>query len=175
MIRFIKRTMGNEEGVVLVVALLLLAVITVIGIAATRTSQTELQVTSNEREISNDFYRAEGALIDKVERPATWLTISFITGGETTAHYTDDTVDIDSDGNADATVEVRCIENTGTSVGDLSAAANDLPLQPHVGPPPPGGPYSLKHFEVRRYGATATSATGNTQIQVGVYKAFNKF
>jgi hypothetical protein len=74
-----------------------------------------------------------------------------------------------------ARVEVRCIENSGTPIVGLSAAANNLPLQRHIAPPPEGSGYSLKYFEVRRYGITATSATGNTQVQVGAYKVFNKY
>jgi hypothetical protein len=50
-----------------------------------------------------------------------------------------------------------------------------LPDQPHVAAPPSGSGFSLKYFEVRRYGITATSAAGNTQVQIGAYKVFNKY
>jgi len=82
--------------------------------------------------------------------------------------------DFNADGTPDADVEIRCIEETGTPISDLRDAANDLPLQKHIAPPPPGSGYSMKYFQVRRYGVTATSATGNTQIQTGVWKVFNK-
>ena len=49
----------------------------------------------------------------------------------------------------------------------MIAAANRLPLQRHIAPPPSGSGFSLKYFEVRRYGVTATSTTGNTRVQVG--------
>ena len=82
-----------------------------------------------------------------------------------------------------ATVEVRCIHDESVSippglsgpVAGLSDAANTVPYQPHIGPPPSGSGFSLKYFEVRRYGITATSATGNTQTQIGTYKVFNKY
>jgi hypothetical protein len=149
-------------------------VTTVIGIAATKTSETELQISSNEREIVTDFYDAEGAMIDKAERPEAWMTGDFLVAGETSAFDVDPDVDIDSDGASDALVEIRCIEDSGTPVSELSAGANNLPAQLHKAPPPPGSKYSLKHFEVRRYGVTSTSANGNTQIQTGVWRVFNK-
>ena len=53
--------------------------------------------------------------------------------------------------------------------------SGDVPQQAHIGPPPTGSGYSLKYFEVRRYAVTGTSDNGNTQIQVGAWKVFNKF
>jgi len=50
-----------------------------------------------------------------------------------------------------------------------------MPHLRHIGPPPAGGGYSMKFFEVRRYGVTATSITGNTQVQIGAWKVFNKY
>ena len=176
MIRAVKETINNESGFVLVLAVLMLAVITVIGVAATRTSETESRIASNERQIANELYNAEGALIDTLERATTtWAAPAspFLTDGETVASYTSST-DFDGDGTNDATVEVRYIGDLGATIGGLSTAANDIPLVAHIGPPPPDSGYSMKHFEIRRYGVTTTSATGNTQIQTGVYKVFNK-
>lgn len=176
MIATAKETINSESGFVLVLAVLMLAVITVIGVAATRTSETESRIASNERQIANEFYNAEGALIDTLERAiTTWLapTSPFVTDGETVASYTSST-DFDSDGTNDATVEVRYIGDLGATIDGLSTAANDIPLVAHIGPPPPDSGYSMKHFEIRRYGVTTTSTTGNTQIQTGVYKVFNK-
>ena len=158
----------TEKGSVLVAALLIVAILTIIGIAATRTSQTEFLISVNERAYVNDFYHVEGALIDTLESPSTWLTGNMLTDDETVASNTV-VVDIDSDGTDDATIEIRCIQDKDPDV----ATANDLPARPHKSPPPPGSGYSMKHFEARYYGITATSATGNTRIQTGVWKAFN--
>ncbi len=167
----------TEKGSVLVAALLIVAMLTIIGIAATRTSETEFLISVNERAYVNDFYHVEGALIDTLERPSTWLTGSMLTDDETVANNTV-VVDIDSDGTDDATIEIRCIykpkpEDPFNRIEQLSDAANDIPRIRHKGPPPPGSGYSMKHFEARYYGITATSASGNTQIQTGVWKAFN--
>ena len=182
MITAVKRGINNENGFALILAVLMLAVITVIGVAATRTSETESQIASNERQIANQLYSAEGALVQALETATTtWAapTSSFLTDPETVASYTS-SIDFDGDGTNDAAVEIRCIECSGdpcigTGIAGLSTAANSLPNGlPHRGPPPPGSGYSMKHFEVRRYGVTTGSATGNTQIQAGVYKVFNK-
>ena len=158
----------SEKGSVFVAALLILAILTIIGIAATRTSETEFLISVNERAYVSEFYNAEGAIIDTLENSTTWLIGNMLTDDETVASNTV-VVDIDSDGTDDATIEIRCIQDKDLDV----ATANDLPALPHKSPPPPGSGYSMKHFEARYYGVTATSATGNTKIQAGVWKAFN--
>ena len=67
MITAVKEGLNNENGFVLVLAVLMLAVITVIGVAATRTSDTETQIASNQRQIADEFYDAEGALIEALD------------------------------------------------------------------------------------------------------------
>lgn len=179
MLTKLKDTIHNEKGFMLVVVVLMLAVLTVIGIAATTTSDIELQIAGNEKQLVNDFYNVEGGLIYVLEDVSNWMTDDFLTAGETVASYWSD-ADFDSDGAADAMVEVRCIECsgapcTGTTIDELSDAGNDLPAMPHVAPPPIGSGYGMKYFEARRYGATSTSKRGNIQVQVGTWRAFNKF
>ena len=45
-----KTLMQNEEGSVIVLALVLLVLLTILGISATRTSTIEVQIASNERQ-----------------------------------------------------------------------------------------------------------------------------
>jgi len=54
-------SIGNEEGSVLVISVVILALLTVIGIAATSTTSIELQIASNDRIYKDNFYQAEGA------------------------------------------------------------------------------------------------------------------
>jgi hypothetical protein len=173
----VKRIIGNENGFVLGGSILISAILLLAGVLALWTSNTEMHVVRNEGDLTLEFYNAEGGVIDALENydtgTMTWLTNAFMLAGETAAKST-----VTSKNAADeslALVEVRCIENSGTPIVGLSAAANNLPLQRHIAPPPEGSGYSLKNFEVRRYGITATSATGNTQVQVGAYKVFNKY
>ncbi|HEU18968.1 MAG TPA: hypothetical protein ENO00_06220 [Deltaproteobacteria bacterium] len=163
----------NERGYALLVAILVLSLVTMIGYAAVRTSSVELQISGNERQIADNFYDAEGGLVDTLENTGTWMTTAFLTAAETTANYTG-TVDVNGDSTDDASVEVRCIESTGTDIGTLSSAANDLPVMSHTGPPPSGSGCSIKYFIVRRYGVTSSNTAGNVQLQVGTWKLFNK-
>jgi len=116
-----KETINSESGFALITALLILAVLTLIGIAATTTSTTELQISGNERQYLDTFYTTEGVLINTMETSSTWLTTAFLTTGETTASYSGV-----SDG---TTVEIRCIEITNTPISGLSTEANDLPAE----------------------------------------------
>lgn len=205
----------NERGMVLVVAVLILTVVTIIGIAALTTSDTELKISSNEKQLTVQFYDAEASQIEAMEWRPAWMTDHFLTAGETAAYYDSDELkdtfvagcdtadpstwtgqfdpvntdvvlgflgDLDRDCNPDTRVQVRYIIDEIASVFDAGDPADELPLQRHKGPPPVGSGYSLKHFEIRRYGITATSPYdpitdqyGNTRVQTGVYMVFNKF
>lgn len=161
-----KNIINSESGFALVSALLILSVMTIIGMAATTTSTIELKIAGNENQYMGTFYNTEGVLINTMETPNTWLTTAFLTAGETAASY--------SGVSGDTTAEARCIESTNTPIPGLSDAANDLPAKLHRDSPPSKSGYSMKHFEVHRYGITTTSAGGNARIQTGVWKVFNK-
>lgn len=57
-----KGQLGNERGVVLVTALMVMALLTVMGISAMNTSDTELKITGNQRVASQAFYLAEAGI-----------------------------------------------------------------------------------------------------------------
>lgn len=166
----VQSLLKNEDGSIMVLALIILVLLTLMGISATTTSTIEVQIAGNARQIVEDFYIAEAGVHTALETRSTWLTPAFLNDGETVASYTGN-VDIDSDGTNDANLIIRCIQDLDSGV----ANANKLPLQSHTAPPPAGSGFSLKYFEVRRYGITASPTNGNTQIQIGAYKVFNKF
>ena len=167
----------NENGFVLGAAILVSAILIMAGVLALWTSTTEVQVVRNDGLMMREFYNAEGGVIDALVNYNTgstdWLTDDFLIADPTDANNT--VVSNDADGQPVATIEARCIEKTGTSIDTLSDAANRLPHQNHISPPPLGSGFSLKYFEVRRYGVTATSTDGNSRIQVGAWKVFNKY
>ena len=169
--------LGNEKGFVLGVSMLISAILLLAGILALLTSSTEVLVVRNEADLTREFYRAEGAAVDALENynkaPTFWLNDDFLLAGPLAAGSI--VTSYNQDGLAVATVEARCIEETGTSIPSLGESANRLPRLRHVGPPPQASGYSLKYFEARRYGITATSSTGNTQVQIGAWKVFNKY
>ncbi len=55
-----KKITGNETGSALMIAMLILMLLTIIGVAATRTTQTELQISANEKWYTINFYGADG-------------------------------------------------------------------------------------------------------------------
>ncbi|MGD9044555.1 MAG: hypothetical protein PVG06_12625 [Desulfobacterales bacterium] len=76
----------NEEGAVIIAALLVLVLLTIIGIASTNISNTEVRIAAHELFHQQHFYWAEGATlqaIDRMERsgnpetedpPFAWMT-----------------------------------------------------------------------------------------------------
>lgn len=50
---------SNENGFVLVVGMMILVVLSIIGIAATRNTSIELQIAANEKNYKQSFYAAE--------------------------------------------------------------------------------------------------------------------
>lgn len=168
----------NENGSVIVLALIMLVLLTLLGMAVTRTSSIEVQIASNDRQAVDCFYTAESADHYAIEISNVWMTDAFLTTTDTKANV-DRLEDLDGDGNNDVRIEIRCIEGTGSKIvlpdGDLSDAANNLPVQQHITIPPIGSGYSLKYFEVRKYGITGTTLGGCSPVQLGSYKVFNKF
>jgi len=59
--------LGNEDGSVLVVALVMLVLLTIIGISASTTSTIEIQIAGNEKIYKQNFFRAEGGAMDGVQ------------------------------------------------------------------------------------------------------------
>lgn len=177
MMNALKTTINNENGFVLGTAILVSAILLLAGVLALWTANTELKTVRNETQMTREFYNAEAGVIDALENyntgPTTWLTDDFLTSDPVDAFGMVNSSD--EQGDVVATVEVRCIESTATAVSALSDSANNIPQQAHIGPPPAGSGYSLKYFEVRRYAITATSTNGNSQVQVGAWKVFNKF
>ena len=178
MMKSLKHTLNNENGFVLGISILISTILLLAGVLAIWTANTEVKIVRNEGQMISEFYSAEAGVIDALENydsgPTTWLTNDFLTADPTEANNT--VISSEESGDAVATVEVRCIEQTATPIPPpFSDAANNIPRQPHIGAPPAGSGYSLKYFEIRRYSLTATSTNGNTQIQVGAWKVFNKF
>ncbi|MGE5255047.1 MAG: hypothetical protein ACM3KE_00140 [Hyphomicrobiales bacterium] len=192
-----RRILENEHGFMLGASILISAILLLAGVLALWTSTTEMHVVRNENDLTREFYTSEGGVIDALENYDTgsttaggvgatnWLTDQFLLDGPGIAFHR--FFSVDKNGQTVAEVRVRCVRNTSDPIDFNSgrasaeanaaadAAANSLPLQQHVSAPPEGSGFSLKYFEVRRYGITATSTSGNTRIQVGAYKVFNKY
>ncbi|MFO7784798.1 MAG: PilX N-terminal domain-containing pilus assembly protein [Thermodesulfobacteriota bacterium] len=57
----------RERGSVVVIALILLALLTIIGISASRTTEIEIMIAGNERIAKQNLYLAEGAAMRAVQ------------------------------------------------------------------------------------------------------------
>ena len=171
------RVLQNEDGFALYLAVFIAAILMLAGVVSIRTSSTESLTVRNEGLLMGEFYGTEGGVMDALEHynsgATFWLTDDFLLAGPAAAGT--QVISHDLLGRAVASVEARCIEDTGAVITSLSASANAVPQLKHVGPPPNGAGYSMKFFEARRYAVTGTSTTGNTHVQVGTWKVFNKF
>lgn len=61
--RFLSQMAGNDRGVVLIFALVLMLVLTIIGSSATMTSQIDLKISGNTKVIRTSFYVADGGIM----------------------------------------------------------------------------------------------------------------
>ena len=63
------KPLKNEQGNFLILAtIMLLALLTIISIAATRTASTEVQIAGNDTVYQRNLYLAEGAALEAVDR-----------------------------------------------------------------------------------------------------------
>ena len=53
---------NNEKGSLILVSMVILVILTLIGIAATNTSNLEIQITANDREYKTTFYNADSGI-----------------------------------------------------------------------------------------------------------------
>jgi hypothetical protein len=60
--------LNNEDGYFLILAtLMILVLLTILGIAASRTANTEISVAANDMAYQRNFYLAEGAVIEALD------------------------------------------------------------------------------------------------------------
>jgi Tfp pilus assembly protein PilX len=58
----------DDGAIMIIITLMLLALLTIISIAASKTANTEIRIAGNEYLYQNNFYCAEGAAIETVDR-----------------------------------------------------------------------------------------------------------
>jgi hypothetical protein len=179
----VKLLKTNQDGYAMMTTMMILVLLTVIGMAATNTSNVELEITTNSKEIVEDFYVSEGSVVWALENADNWLSIPLIQVGEAihenkaVSDYSiggwSGNVDFDGDNEDDALIESRVLTNVETTIPGLGASGNDVPVQIFKGPAPPNSGYSSTDFIIRKFSVTATSLRGGTDIQAGTWKVFN--
>ena len=153
----------NQHGAVLYGVLMVLLLLTIIGVASTKVSNTELQISGNELAYQQNFYRAEGAAMEAAElleaesnpseTPPTWL-----------ANVPHDVTDS----------EIRTWAFGGSPAPRVSVLADTSLIALSEGIVH-GSSLDLETSKVHSYaiyGRSAPSRKGATIVQIGYLKAF---
>jgi len=156
----------NEDGIVIVTALMVMVMLTIIGFLAIEVSNTEVQIAGQEVVYQQNFYQAEGAVIeaageveavpDPVNSPPAWLETKVDT-------ITDEQIQ-SSDFWSDSTVvtpQASSLDHTtyvAASDGPVSGTSLDMSSSKVYG-------YSI-------YGRCAPPKRGATVVQVGYLVAY---
>jgi Tfp pilus assembly protein PilX len=134
-----KSITGNEDGFVLVLAMLIMVVLIIIGVSSIRTSQTELEIAGNERVHKQTFYDAEAGIPIGIE--TIWINYDdnntgfAVTGTDV---FGDNVTDL---GDNVTAVSQNPWQNSGGITCPTDAnrdiyypyyTENDNPLQPHT-------------------------------------------
>ena len=148
-----KCLLRNEDGSVLVIALIMIVLLTLLGISATTTSQIEIQITENEKSHQIAFYAAEAAGAYVVGSPDLYgadnITleefISFPEDEDPSAKYP--------------------LDSTKSFNGDVEYLGSSAP--------PRGSGYAVGKFKSHNYRMTCNgyrSPNSESQIQAGFYR-----
>ena len=153
MITTLKDTLNNENGLVILIALLMLAIVTIIGIAATRTSETELRFAGKEKLRKLSFYAAEAARGYVAEDIGLYGANNITVGG--TIYFPN---------NADPS-EKYTLDSTQSFKGDVEYLGFSAP--------PRGSGYGAGRFRAHRYMITCDGygpSNARSQIEAGFYR-----
>ena len=160
--KFKTNHLKNEDGFVLVVALLILVVLMIIGVSATTTTVLELQISGNDRALKETFYQADGG----TQLAARLVEESLGTPGGFTALDTDSVlVDPVSPNNTILIVDTTLSENASTTrdASSVSDTARDIAYFP--------GGYdatnTTPHTNIIADGVTSTTAGSGLQMLSG--------
>ena len=181
--------LNNNDGAVMIIALLMLAALSLTAFMASDNSLTNSRMMRNNRDYINNLYRAESGISAAVERhQKTWLDFDsdlfdLDAGG---VCITNNNVQVKGDDGAlisIASYQVARIENYKASdinhKLDDNALTRDFYALGHKAPPPIGSGTSPANFEIRRYGIKSKAiprdgSPSSTTIESGLSKFFNK-
>lgn len=158
----------NEDGTVLIATILILALLTIIGVASVRVSNTEVQISGNELRYYQHVYRAEGATMEAIEQIE--LSIDPNDGSLTWLETAVDAV-------TDDAIETWQFEGTlspQTSVLDSPGIADTsfIAVSEGVVPGSTLDVTSSKVYGYNIYGRSSLTDRGASTIEIGYRKAF---
>ncbi|MEE4265197.1 MAG: PilX N-terminal domain-containing pilus assembly protein [Desulfobacteraceae bacterium] len=154
---------NNEGGSVIIAALLVLVLLTIVGIASTSVSNTEIQIAGHTVAYQQNFYQAEGATMEAIEQleavsdpllnPPDWV---------------EPNMEQISDEN------IRAWDN----LGSVTAANSSLDDTQYIGVYTgivPGNTVNMGSSTIhgyRIYGRSSPPQRGTAVVQIGYLKAF---
>lgn len=154
----------NQHGAVLYGVLMVLLLLTIVGVASLRVSNTEVQISTNELVYQQNLYRAEGAameaaslleaIVNPIASPPAWLAI--------TPHNVTDS-------------QIRTWQFGASPTPQASAALADTGLIVLSEGVAKGSSLDLESSKVHGYavyGRSAPARRGTTTVQIGYLKAF---
>lgn len=173
------RMKTNEDGFVLVLALILLVVLSLLAVAGVRMTSTELKIAGNQRIAKVNFYTAEAAAYEGVQhnlnkyKPEDLLPnhSDFVPANnpelKTVVDETDDmpNLDSDSDGEIDQTVPTTLPAGMVDGNMELLVVLNSIPTGSSL------ALGSTRLYDFTSYGY-AKSHNGKSLIKVGFKKRF---
>ncbi len=156
----------NEDGTVLVLALIMLVLLTLLGISATTTSMIETRIAGNERVYKQNFYAAEAASMhcaqemeEKVDPKADTSTVNWLHGfGVVDYSFIRNSVWDDSVSVQSIDVNTRFLASSEGLVGGGAGTSLDMTKS------------SVHGYLI--YGRCTPQNSGPTVIEIGFRKAF---
>ena len=143
----------NEDGSVMVVAVLILVLLTIIGIAAMSTTNVELKISGNEKSYKMALYAAEAARGYVAKTPELYAPDKTTQGEEINFPVKDDPL---------AVVQLSSKQSFGGTVEYLGFSA-----------PPRGSGTQVGTFKAHKYKMTCKGygpAKAESQIEAGFYR-----
>jgi type II secretory pathway pseudopilin PulG len=181
--------LNNEEGAVIIAALMVLVLLTIIGIASTNVSNTEVKIATHELIHQQNLYQAEGATLlalvemEKLDNPKltdpTWLwqstdADSVFTVFEPEMAYNDDLWNGDAfEYEVEGTMTTVMPDSTPETVaGELFSDSRYFVVYRGVLPKEPLEIGVTKRYRFDIYGRCAPRNRGAVAVEIGYIKAF---
>ena len=147
------RSGKNEGGSVMVVAILILALLTIIGIAAMSTTNVELKISGNEKSYKMALYAAEAARGYVAKTPELYGPYNMMVGQE---------LNFPDEHNPSMVVQLSSKQSFGGTVEYLGFSA-----------PPRGSGTQVGTFKAHKYKMTCKGygpAKAESQVEAGFYR-----
>lgn len=157
-----KITLENEKGSVTVLAVVMLMLLTLLGMAATTTSSIETQIAGNELRYKQAFYAAESAAAYVARFPDLYGPDNITPG---TAHYFPNEVIPYAGITSGALPTAKPINVTQSFNGQVEYASSSSP--------PRGSGYSVGKFKAHEYKMVCNGYSSNNttkDIVIGFYR-----